>query len=126
MATETQQIGVPLVSGNTIYVLREGGFRRGEMTYENEWDMHVQSHPYSLEKSEAIADRVRDCLVACEGIYDPAALRRQRDMLLEACKAALPYVIGAYECAFPNESENDSVAEQIRTAIAAAEGESHA
>ena len=42
--------------------------------------------------------------------------------LLEALKEALPYVLRAYECAFPNERENEAIADEIRAAIAKAEG----
>jgi hypothetical protein len=42
--------------------------------------------------------------------------------LLEALKAALPYVEQAYECSFPDESENFLVRENAMQAIAKAEG----
>lgn len=44
------------------------------------------------------------------------------DELLTALKEALPYVEGAYECAFPNVIENDAVVKQIKAAIDKAEG----
>lgn len=41
-----------------------------------------------VRDSETPADRARAaaCVTACEGIEDPADLRRQRDILLKACK----------------------------------------
>jgi hypothetical protein len=43
--------------------------------------------------------------------------------LLSALKSARRYVVGAYECAFPNESENTEVLADIDLAIAKAEGQ---
>lgn len=43
--------------------------------------------------------------------------------LLEALKEARRYVVGAYECAFPDDSENAAVLVDIDAAIAKAEGE---
>jgi hypothetical protein len=48
-------------------------------------------------------------------------VKRERNALLAACREMLPYVDGAYECAFPNESENESVAASARAAIALTE-----
>jgi hypothetical protein len=38
------------------------------------------------------AQRAEACVNACEGIEDPADLRRQRDELLDLLKASLPWV----------------------------------
>ena len=39
--------------------------------------------------------------------------------LIAAAEAAVPYVEGAYECAFPNESDNAEVLATLRAALAA-------
>lgn len=44
-------------------------------------------------------------------------LAKQNELLLEALELALPYVKGAYECAFPEESENAFVQDLAETAI---------
>ena len=59
---------------------------------------------------DANADRIVACVNACAGIADPAALRKQRDDLLEACRKA-------NTCA----SIPDYVRDVIRAAIANAE-----
>jgi hypothetical protein len=40
--------------------------------------------------------------------------------LLEALRLALPYIEGAYECAFPDSDENNNVLEAAKSAIAKA------
>jgi hypothetical protein len=40
--------------------------------------------------------------------------------LLEALRLALPYIEGAYECAFPDSDENNNVLEAAKAAIAKA------
>jgi hypothetical protein len=40
--------------------------------------------------------------------------------LLEALRLALPYIEGAYECAFPDSDHNENVLEAARAAIAKA------
>ena len=50
-------------------------------------------------------------------------LRKQNIEQLEALEKALPYVDGAYECAFPDQSENDWVKELIESAINKAKGQ---
>jgi hypothetical protein len=42
--------------------------------------------------------------------------------LLEALKLALPYIEGAYECAFPDSDHNDNVLTMAREAIEKATG----
>ena len=37
--------------------------------------------------------------------------------LLEALKEALPYVVGAYECAFPDEQENEYIRDKVSALI---------
>ena len=44
--------------------------------------------------------------------------------LLEALKAALVYVQGRYECAFPDENENEDIEAMVLAAIAKAEARS--
>ena len=43
--------------------------------------------------------------------------------LYEALVEARRYVLGAYECAFPNESENQRILESVDAALAKARGE---
>jgi hypothetical protein len=43
--------------------------------------------------------------------------------LLAALEEALPYVERAYECAFPDEAENERICDTARAAIARAKGE---
>lgn len=43
--------------------------------------------------------------------------------LLEALQLALPYIEGAYECAFPDSDHNENVLTQAREAIAKATGQ---
>ena len=45
------------------------------------------------------------------------ALKESHDALLSALEDALPYVQRAYECAFPDEWENENVASSAKEAI---------
>lgn len=49
-------------------------------------------------------------------------LKDLNEELLEALQLALPYVVGAYECAFPNQSENEYVRDRVESAIQKAKG----
>lgn len=42
-------------------------------------------------------------------------LKKQNAEYIEALRLALPYVQGAYECAFPDQEENDYVSEKIKS-----------
>jgi hypothetical protein len=42
--------------------------------------------------------------------------------LIEALQACIPYVEGAYECAFPNQYENEFVLGQARDVLARVDG----
>jgi hypothetical protein len=42
--------------------------------------------------------------------------------LVEALKDAVPYIAGSYECAFPDEPENERVLQQAKAALAMLEG----
>ena len=98
--------------------------------------------PLAVEKSGTIGsviDRDANCVLQIQQLepmehLDRHAKRQARaefivravnahEALVEACEAALPYVEGAYECAFPDASENDSVVAQLRAALALAKGE---
>ena len=43
--------------------------------------------------------------------------KQQNAEYIEALRMAIPYVQGAYECAFPDQEENDYVAEKIKSLI---------
>jgi hypothetical protein len=58
-----------------------------------------------------------DFIAECE------RLEKLNAEMLEALKAAMPYVRGAYECAFPDQEENDEVLEMVNDAIRKAEGQ---
>lgn len=69
------------------------------------------------------ADRIVACVNACAGIPDPAALRSQRDALLEACKAAEWRYRSMWFGTEGEKPESNARGEwhQLRRAIAAAE-----
>jgi hypothetical protein len=63
------------------------------------------------------------CLVDRQrNVFANAALIASAPELYEALKKARLYVVGAYECAFPDQQENDEVLEEIDAAIKKAEG----
>lgn len=49
------------------------------------------------------------------------AMTKLEEQLLEALKQARQYVYGAYECAFPDEGENQAVLADVDAAIQAGE-----
>lgn len=69
----------------------------------------------------ALVDGKVNAELIVTAVNERAELLAQRDELLAALRATIRYVEGAYECAFPDERENESVAEQARAAIARAE-----
>jgi hypothetical protein len=61
--------------------------------------------------------------VSHEDIADEIALRMNaHEGLVEALKDAVPYIAGSYECAFPDEPENERVLQQAKAALAQLEG----
>lgn len=79
---------------------------------------------YCNETSEREPDNVLALQAAVRAVWreaqraDPAALRAQRDALLEACKAALGLRAAAGRDFGPAVVECDRIEEQLRSAIA--------
>jgi hypothetical protein len=71
-----------------------------------------------LEDGRIAIDAVRGEQVRAE-----IALRLNAHQgLVEALKDAVPYIAGSYECAFPDEPENERVLQQAKAALAMLEG----
>lgn len=96
-----------LIEKSLVYSLMHHGWRKGIEEFKNRFSCRIE-HDISCDAEE------RKCTV------DLIAAAPE---LLEMLEAALPYVIGAYECAFPDAEKNEWLAEEIRAAIKKARGE---
>jgi hypothetical protein len=80
----------------------------------------------SIEFNEIAASMSRSAGV-CEFVEERkkliAHIDERLNELVEALEAALPYVKGAYECAFPDEDENEEVISAAESALKKARGE---
>lgn len=71
---------------------------------------------YDLEKAQAYLRGYNDGAKA-GAKWKEQQMEEERKKIIDAIEEALPYVIGAYECAFPDEDKNSYVARLLNTLL---------
>ena len=94
-----------------------GPFELEEQPGGRSWDIICKESGVHLASVRDATQRKERGYLAGNEILGNARLFAASADLLEALQLALPYVVGAYQAAFPDEWKNEEVEEKVKAAI---------